>query len=77
MGGGDGLGYVGVDISEGRVMTAQRSSRRLFVLILVGLVLPDSLVSCVFCFAYFVFCFAKNVMFINQSPKIDQKLTSN
>ena len=38
---GDGCRYVGFDVSFGRVMAAQRSLRRLFTLILVGLVIPN------------------------------------
>ena len=45
LGSGDGCRYVGVDVSLGRVMAAQRSLRRLFTLILAVLVLPDCLVS--------------------------------
>ena len=41
-------------------MVERRSSRRIFIIILVGLVLPDCLVSWVLHFAYFVFRFAKS-----------------
>ena len=40
-------------------MASYRSLRILFTLILVGLVLPDCLVSCVLNFAYFVVRFVK------------------
>ena len=59
MNGGDEFGYVEVDVGLGPVMVGRRSLRRIFTIILVGLVLPDSLVSCVFSFAYFVFHFLK------------------
>ena len=52
MGGGDGCRYVGFDVILGQVMAARRSLRRIFMLILVGLVLTDCLVSCVLHFAY-------------------------
>ena len=51
MSGSDGCRYVGVDVGLGRVMPAQSSSRRLFTLILVVILLPDYLVSWVFYFA--------------------------
>ena len=41
MGGCDGCKYVRFDVNLGQVMAAWRSLRRLFMLILVGLVLPD------------------------------------
>ena len=56
--GGDVCMYVGVDVGLGQVMAAQRSLRRLFMLILVGLVLPDSLVSYILRFAYCVLRFS-------------------
>ena len=59
MGGGDGCRYVGDDVSLGRVMAARRSLRRIFTVILVGLVLPESLVSCVLCFSYCYLHFSK------------------
>ena len=45
MGGGGGCRCVGVDVSLGRVMAAGRLLRKFFTLILVGIVLPDCLVS--------------------------------
>ena len=60
MGGGDGCRYVGFDVSLGQVMAATRSLKRLFTLILVALVLPNCLVSCVLSFANCVFHFAKS-----------------
>ena len=62
VGGGDGFRYVGVDVSLGQVMAEQRSLRRLFMLIPVGLVLPDCLISCVLRFVYCVFNFEKVYM---------------
>ena len=59
MGGGDGCRYAGVDVSWDLAMSAQRSSRRLFPVIFVGLVLPDCLKYCIFCFDYCILCFAK------------------
>ena len=53
MGGGDICRYVGFDVSWGQVMAARRSPRRLLTLILVGLLLPDCLESCVLSFAYY------------------------
>ena len=63
MGGGDESRYVGVIIGLGRVIAAWRLSRRLFTLILVGLVLPDYLVSSVLRFAYCLLRFAKSIYF--------------
>ena len=60
MGDGDGCRYVGVDIGLGRVMATRKSLRRLLTLITVGLVLPNYLLSCVLCFSYCVFRFAKS-----------------
>ena len=37
---GDGCRYVGVGVSLGQVISAQSSLRRIFVLILIGNVLP-------------------------------------
>ena len=62
MGGGDVCRYVGVDVSLGRAMAAWRSSGRLFTLILVGLVLPDFLVSCVLNFDFCALSFAKSII---------------
>ena len=39
-GGGDGRRYVGIGVTLGRVMAAQRLLRILFTLILIGHVLP-------------------------------------
>ena len=52
VGGGDGFRYVGVDVSLDQVMAEQRSLRRLFTLILVGLVPPYCLISCILHFAF-------------------------
>ena len=52
VGGGDGFRYVGVDVSLDQVMAEQRSLGRLFTLILVGLVLPYCLISCILHFAF-------------------------
>ena len=60
MGDDDGCRYVGSGVSLGWVMVAQRSLRRLFMLIIVGLVLPDCLVSCFLHFASCVFRFNKS-----------------
>ena len=59
MGGGGGCRCVRVDVSLVRVMVVWRSLSRLFMLILVGLVLTDCLVSCVLHFAYCVLRFEK------------------
>ena len=45
MGGGDGYMYVGVDVGLGRLIMSWRSLRRIFMLILIGLVLTEYLVS--------------------------------
>ena len=58
--GGDVCMYVGVDVGLGQVMAAQRSLRILFSLTLVGLVLPDYLVSCVLRFTYCGLCIVKS-----------------
>ena len=63
--GGGGCRCVGIDARLGRVMAARRSLRKLFTIILLGLVLTDCLVSCVFSFAYRVLHFAKSVKNIN------------
>ena len=59
MSGGDGCGYVEVDVGLGRVMIARRSVRILFTVILLGLVITDSLVSCVLNLSYCVLRFVK------------------
>ena len=59
MSGGDGCGYVEVDVGLGRVMIARRSVRILFTVILLGLVITDSLVSCVLNLSYCFLCFVK------------------
>ena len=50
--GGGGCRYVGIEVSLVWVMVSRISLRTLFVLILVGFILPDFLVSCLFHFAY-------------------------
>ena len=62
MGGGDRCMYVGIDVGYYWVMAARISSRRLFTLILVGLVLPDFLVSCVLNFDFCALSFAKSII---------------
>ena len=59
LGGGGGCRCVGIDVSLGRLMDSRRSLRRLFILILVGLVLTDCLLSWVLRFAYCVLIFAR------------------
>ena len=60
MGGVGGYRYVGIDIILVRVISARKSLRKIFTLIIIGLILSDCLVSCVLRFAYYVFNFAKN-----------------
>ena len=51
-GDGDGRRYVGIGVALVQVIAARRSSQRLFMLILVGRVLPIFYISCVLCFSY-------------------------
>ena len=60
MGGGDGCRYVGDDISQGWMMAACRSPRRLLTLIRIGLVLPHCLIYCVLSFVYYILRFMKS-----------------
>ena len=61
MGGSDRCRHVGVDVGLGWVMAERRSLRRLFTLIIVGLVLPDYLVSCILRFSCYALSFAKSI----------------
>ena len=60
VGGGDRCRYFGFYVRYGRVMVVQSSLRGILAIIPVGVVLSNSLVSCVFSFAYFVLCFVKS-----------------
>ena len=60
VGGGGECSFVGIDVSLVEVMAARRSLRRIFSLILVVLVLPGSLVSCVLHFDYCILRFTKS-----------------
>ena len=51
MGGGDVCRYVGVDVGLVK-MASLRSLRRIFMLILLVLVIPDYLLSCILRFDY-------------------------
>ena len=57
--------YVGFYVGLGQVMAAQRSLRRLLMTILVGLILLDYLVYCLFRFAYCLLRFAKSMRIHN------------
>ena len=49
----------GIGVSLGWVVVPWSSLRRLIMIILVGLLLPECLVSCVLHFTYYVLRFAK------------------
>ena len=51
VGSGDTCRSIGVDVSWDQVVAARISLRRIFTLILVGIVLPDCFISCVLCSA--------------------------
>ena len=59
--GGGVCRYFGIDVRLVRVMAERRSLRRVFTLILVGLVLTNCLVSCIFRFSYSVLHIAKSI----------------
>ena len=58
MGAGGKCRCVGIDVSLVRVIAPHRSLRKLYTLILVGLLLSDCFVSYVLHFSYFILCFA-------------------